>query len=75
MTLAATTIGVLIAAACLGLIAWLFYRLLRWARASRSSAQAVGEILSEVTQSAAVREAKQSKKRHDQGAGDPPSEE
>ena len=71
---AATTLGVLIVAASFGLLAWVSYRLLRWARAGRAGARAIGEVLTESTQSAVVREAKQSKKR-DEGAGDPPSEE
>ena len=71
----ATIIGVSIVTACLGLLAWLSYRLLRWARAGGSGARAMGEVLTEVTQSAVVREAKQGKRRNDQGAGDPPSEE
>ena len=72
---AATAIVVLIAAACLALVAWLSYRVLRWARAGRTSARAMGEVLTEVTQSAVVREAKQRRKRSGQGTGDPPGEE
>jgi hypothetical protein len=72
---ASTAIGVLTVTAGVGLLAWLFVRLLRWARAGRSGAQAMGEVLTEVTQSVVVREAKQGKKRNDRRAGDPPSEE
>jgi hypothetical protein len=35
----------------------------------------MGEVLTEVTQSAVVRDAKRGKKRSDREAGDPPSEE
>jgi hypothetical protein len=72
---AATTIAVLLVAASLGGLAWLCYRVLRWARAGRSGARATGEILTAVTQSAVVREAKQGETRKGQRAGDPPSEE
>ena len=71
----ATAVGVMIVTAGVGLLAWLAFRLLRWARAGKSGARAIGEVLTEVTQSAVVREAKQGKKRNDQGAGDPSSEE
>ena len=68
-------ISVLIIAASLGVVGWLLYRLLRWARSGGSGAQALGSVLTEVTQSAVVREAKQDKRRKDADAGDPPSEE
>lgn len=35
----------------------------------------MGDVLTEVTQTAVVRDAKQAKKRTGPGAGDPPSEE
>jgi hypothetical protein len=65
----------LIIAAFLALAAWLSYRLLRWARARGRGAHVLGAVLTEVTQSAVVREAKQGKKRDDSDAGDPPGEE
>jgi hypothetical protein len=64
----------LVIAAGLGLVGWLFYRLLRWARSGGRGAHALGSVLTEVTQSAVVREAKQDKKRADGDAGDPPDE-
>jgi len=70
-----TAFGAVITAACFGLLAWLAYRLLHWARAGRGGARAMGEVLTEVTQSAVVREAKQAKKRNGQGASDPANEE
>jgi hypothetical protein len=66
---------VLLFATCLGLIAWLAYRLLRWARSSGRGTQAIGAVLSEVTQGPAVREAKQGNERKDLGAGDPANDE
>jgi hypothetical protein len=68
-------ISALIIAAGLGLAGWLSYRLMRWARSGGRGAQVLGSVLTEVTQSAGVREAKQDKKRKDAEAGDPPNEE
>ena len=68
-------ISALIIAAGLSLVGWLLYRLLRWARSGGSSAQALGSVLTEVTQSAVVREAKQDQRRKDAEAGDPPNQE
>jgi hypothetical protein len=68
-------IGALIIAAGLGLAGWLSNRLMRWARSGSSGAQALGSILTEVTQSAFVHEAKEDKKRKNANAGDPPNEE
>jgi hypothetical protein len=65
--------GVMIVVVSLGLIVWLAYRLLRWARSGTRGAQALGAVLTEVTQSAAVLEAKQGKKRREGSAGDPPA--
>jgi ABC-type uncharacterized transport system permease subunit len=67
--------GVMIAAVSLGLIVWVAYRLLRWARSGTGGAQALGAVLTEVTQSAAVLEAKKGKKVREGNAGDPPAEE
>ena len=68
-------IDILIFAAGLGLVGWLFHRLLRWARSGGRGAQALGSVLTEVTQSPVVREAKQDKKRKDADGGDPPAEQ
>jgi hypothetical protein len=67
-------VAVLVVAVSFGLIAWLAYRLMRWARASRGGAQVLGAVLSEVTQASAVHEAKQGKKRKESDGGDPPDE-
>jgi hypothetical protein len=75
MDLSSTAINVLIIAAGLSLVGWLLYRLLRWARSGGGGAQALGSVLTEITQSAVVREAKQDRKRKDADAGDPPNEE
>jgi hypothetical protein len=65
-------IAVLIVAVGLGLVVWLSYRLLRWARSGTGGAQMLGAVLTEVTQSPAVIEAKQGKKLREGEAGDPP---
>ena len=72
MDLQSAVTNVLIAVAGLGLIAYLFRRLMRWARGPTSGAHVLGAVLSEVTQSAVVQEAKQGKKSEDGNAGDPP---
>jgi hypothetical protein len=59
----------------LALVAYLFYRLMRWARGRTRGANMLGAVLTEVTQGAAVYEAKQGKKREEGSAGDPPNEE
>ena len=64
---------VLIVVVSLGSIVWLCYRLLRWARSGTGGAHMLGAVLTEVTQSAAVHEAKQGKKLREDGGGDPPS--
>jgi membrane protein required for beta-lactamase induction len=69
-----TVISVLIVGASLGLVGWLLHRLLRWARSGGRGAQALGSVLTEVTQSAVVREAKQDRKRKDADGGDPPAQ-
>jgi len=66
---------VLIVAVSLGLIVWLCYRLLRWARSGTGGAHVLGAVLAEVTQSPAVHEAKQGKRSREDGGGDPPTEE
>jgi hypothetical protein len=59
----------------LGLIVWLCYRLLRWARSGKGGAHALGAVLTEVTEAPAVQQAKKGKKVREDGGGDPPSEE
>jgi hypothetical protein len=51
------------------------YRLLRWARSGTGGAHVLGAVLTEVTESRAVHEAKEGEKRRNNGAGDPPNEE
>ena len=62
----------LVVAVSLGLIAWLAHRLMRWARSSSGGAQVLGAVLTEVTQTSAVHEAKQGKKLGESDGGDPP---
>ena len=57
MDVAQRVMGVVIVSISLGLIVWLSYRLLRWARSGTGGAHMVGAVLTEVTQSAAVHEA------------------
>lgn len=59
----------------LALVAYLLNRLMRWARSRTRGANILGAVLTEVTQGAAVIEAKQGKKRKEGNAGDPPNEE
>ena len=68
-------ISALIIGAGLALVVWLSYRLLRWARSGGTGAHVLGSVLTEVTQSAVVREAKQDQKRKDADGGDPPGGE
>lgn len=75
MDIARGVIGVLIASVILGVTAWLCYRLLRWARSGSGGAHVLGGVLTEVTQSPAVHEAKQGKKLTEDDRGDPPNEE
>lgn len=56
----------------LALVAYLLYRLMRWARSRTGGAHVLGAVLSEVTQSAAVQEAKRGSKREERSTGDPP---
>ncbi len=63
----------LIAAAGLGLIAYLARRLMRWARGRTSGAQVLGAVLTEITQAAVVHEAKQGNKREEGASGDGPN--
>ena len=62
-------INILIIAAGLGLAAWVGYRLLRWARAGGSGTHILGSVLTEITQGAAVREAKEDQRRKNADAG------
>jgi hypothetical protein len=75
MDIAQAVAVVLTVAVSLGLIVWLSYRLMRWARSGTGGAQMLGAVLTEVTQSPAVHEAKQGKKSREDGGGDPPNEE
>jgi hypothetical protein len=75
MDIARAAIVVLIIAVSLGLMAWLSYRLMRWARSGTGGAQMLGAVLTEVTQSPVVQEAKQGKKTREDGGADPPNEE
>jgi hypothetical protein len=63
----------LVVALGLGLIGWLCYRLMRWARSSSGGAHMLGAVLTEVTQTPAVHEAKQGKKLSESEGGDPPA--
>ena len=65
----------LIFVASLCLLAWVFRWLMRWARSGSAGTHAFGAVLTEVTQSAVVREAKQGKKRGEKDAGDPANDE
>jgi hypothetical protein len=65
-------IAVLTVAVGLGLVVWVSYRLLRWARSGTGGAHMLGAVLTEVTQTPAVHEAKQGKKIAEGDAGDPP---
>jgi hypothetical protein len=73
MDIPAAVTNVMIAVAGLGLIAYLFRRLMRWARGRTSGAQVLGAVLTEITQAAVVQEAKQGNKREEGDAGDPPN--
>jgi len=68
-------IDAVVAITALGLVTYLFYRLMRWARGRTKGAHVLGAVLTEVTQGAVVYEAKQGKKRDEGNAGDPPNEE
>lgn len=69
-----TLTSTLVVLLALCLVAYLLYRLMRWARGRTRGAAVLGAVLTEVTQSAAVYEAKQSKKREEGNTGDPPNE-
>jgi hypothetical protein len=75
MDLARAVTVVLIVAVSLGLIVWVSYRLMRWARSGTGGAHMVGAVLTEVTQSPAVHEAKQGRKSRENGGSDPPNED
>jgi hypothetical protein len=75
MDIARVATVVLIVSASLGLIVWLSYRLMRWARSGTGGAHMLGAVLTEVTQSPAVHEAKQGKRSREADGGDPPKEE
>lgn len=64
----------LVVVAVLAIVPYLLYRLMRWARGRTRGAQALGAVLTEVTQAAVVHEAKQGKKRQEGEAGDPPND-
>jgi hypothetical protein len=66
---------VFIVAVGLGLVAWLSYRLTRWARSGTGGAHMLGAVLTEVTQSPVVHEAKQGRRTRECDASDPPNEE
>ena len=68
-------IDAVVAITALGLVAYLFYRLMRWPRGRTKGAHVLGAVLTEVTQGAVVYEAKQGKKGDEGNAGDPPNEE
>ena len=65
----------LLVIAMLSLVGYLLYRLMRWARGRTRGAQVLGAVFSEVTQGAAVYEAKQGNKREEGDTGDPPKHE
>ena len=67
-SVAATIVG-------LALVAFLLYRLMRWARGRTSGAHVLGAVLTDVTQGVVVSEAKQGRKSKEGQAGDPPDEE
>lgn len=75
MDLQSPLTNALIAMAVLGVVAYLVSRLMRWARRRTRSAYVLGAVLTEVTQNAAVHEAKQGKKSEEGEDGDPPNEE
>lgn len=64
----------LVALLVLSAAAYVLGRLLRWARRRPRGAHVLGAVLTEVTQSPAVREAKRTKKSEEGKSGDPPSE-
>jgi len=67
--------NVLAAAIGAVLVVYLLYRLMRWARGRTKGAQMLGAVLTDVTQSVVVHEAKQGRKRDEGQAGDPPNED
>jgi hypothetical protein len=68
-------VDVVLLASAVALVAFLLYRLVRWARGHSRGAEMLGAVLTEVTQGTAVYEAKQGKKRDEGNAGDPPHDE
>lgn len=68
-------LSTMVAKAAFGLVAYVLYRLMRWARGRTKGAHVLGAVLTEVTQSPIVYEAKQGKKRDESDSGDPPNEE
>lgn len=70
MDVASGVVGVVVAASAVSLVAYLLYRLMRWARRRTRGSYVLGAVLAEVTQGAPVLEAKQGRKR-EEGAGDP----
>ena len=75
MEVASGVINAVVAVSAVGFGAYLLYRLMRWARRRTRGSQVLGAVLTEVTQGAAVLEAKRGKKREEGNAGDPPGEE
>jgi len=67
--------NVLAAAIGAVLVVYLLYRLMRLARGRTKGAQMLGAVLTDVTQSVVVHEAKQGRKRDEGQAGDPPNED
>jgi len=67
--------NVLAAAIGAVLVVYLLYRLMRWARGRTKGAQMLGAVLTDVTQSVVVHEAKQGRKRDEGQAGEPPNED
>jgi hypothetical protein len=70
-----SAINAVVLVSALALVAFLIYRLMRWARGRTRGASILGAVLTEVTQGATVIEAKQGKKREEGNTGDPPNEE
>jgi hypothetical protein len=75
MDVASAMSNVVVAVIGLVLVAYLFYRLMRWARGRTRGAYVLGAVLTDVTQGAVIHEAKQGRKRKEGQAGDPPNEE
>jgi len=68
---ASIAIHLALLAAGFGFVGWLLVRLLRWARSGGRGTSALGAVLTEVTQSAVVREAKEGKRESEARGGEP----